>query len=259
MSSDFAIIRVDGSLLTPEELASITHSPVTTVRSDMDLLVRSGRATYQAVLRLADIAERVADVLERSVATAREAASARLLTPSPEHFRLSAWHDQVRVADFLVGGSDLRQQAMLVARLRLFLSEWCEDDLSVTPSLDIERGSGSGLLLRRDRRAVLDHAVAARLPEVRSLLLSRLPGDFVGSLALEEEPVAQLQRDVNEMDGILLYRNVIPLMVWLENAADRTRLTARPAAEYFAQLSGQVALTVSRWTKERTWDTTRRR
>ena len=79
-------------------------------------------------------------------------------------------------------------------------------------------------------------------PQVRDALLAGVHGGFVAMLPLKNTAFDQIWTDLNGMNGVsALADQQVPLLIWLQNAADRLKTAGHPQEAVFQQAAAAVA------------------
>jgi V8-like Glu-specific endopeptidase len=75
----------------------------------------------------------------------------------------------------------------------------------------------------------------------RSLLLQGLPAGFRGGLSTDTKPLDQFSLDLGRMNEVeRLAEGLVPIVVYLQNAADQLALRSRPESELFKQIANEI-------------------
>jgi hypothetical protein len=79
-------------------------------------------------------------------------------------------------------------------------------------------------------------------PNVRTALLASIDKGFVTMLPVQNTPFEQIWMDLNTMNGVSVLANQqIPLLIWLQNAAQWLKMTGFPQEAGFQQAAAVVA------------------
>lgn len=79
-------------------------------------------------------------------------------------------------------------------------------------------------------------------PQVRDALLVGIHKGFVATLPLKSAPFDQLWMDLNQMNGVsALADQQVPLLIWLQNAAQRLKMFGHSQEALFQQAADAVA------------------